>query len=427
MTKKRWSTPWRLATASAAFLVFAQAPLASAELSELKNEKHQIEQKKNDLDATIQKKDTQLQANIEEQQAAVEKIQALTVEIAETNDKLFTLTNEIATLNNTIEQLSASIAELERKIEERNELIIERARAVQARGKVTYVDVLLSSSSFMDFIDRFSAVNTLMDADRKIIMDQEADQARLESEKAEIEQRKKDVESKKAKVEELKATLAKQKSEQDQLIVALEKAEAQLKKEKQMLEVEHEEAVNLTEELQNKIIAEQERIAEIARQEAAKAAQRSSAPEGSASSAPLPTTSAGTWTRPSTGPITSKHGWRNLGGGDEYHYGLDIGSAYGSAVVAAADGVVSHAAPLGSYGNLIMVTHSIDGEIFTTVYAHLSGYNVTQGQTVTKGQQIGRVGSTGRSTGPHLHFEVHTGTWQGQRVNNINPMYYIPF
>lgn len=427
MTKKRWSTPWRLATASAAFLVFAQVPLASAELSELKNEKQQIEQKKNDLDATIQKKDTQLQANIEEQQAAVEKIQALTVEIAETNDKLFTLTNEIATLNNTIEQLSASIAELERKIEERNELIIERARAVQARGKVTYVDVLLSSSSFMDFIDRFSAVNTLMDADRKIITDQEADQARLESEKAEIEQRKKDVESKKAKVEELKATLAKQKSEQDQLIVALEKAEAQLKKEKQMLEVEHEEAVNLTEELQNKIIAEQERIAEIARQEAAKAAQRSSAPEGSASSAPLPTTSAGTWTRPSTGPITSKHGWRNLGGGDEYHYGLDIGSAYGSAVVAAADGVVSHAAPLGSYGNLIMVTHSIDGEIFTTVYAHLSGYNVTQGQTVTKGQQIGRVGSTGRSTGPHLHFEVHTGTWQGQRVNNINPMYYIPF
>lgn len=427
MTKKRWSTPWRLATASAAFLVFAQVPLASAELSELKNEKQQIEQKKNDLDATIQKKDTQLQANIEEQQAAVEKIQALTVEIAETNDKLFTLTNEIATLNNTIEQLSASIAELERKIEERNELIIERARAVQARGKVTYVDVLLSSSSFMDFIDRFSAVNTLMDADRKIITDQEADQARLESEKAEIEQRKKDVESKKAKVEELKATLAKQKSEQDQLIMALEKAEAQLKKEKQMLEVEHEEAVNLTEELQNKIIAEQERIAEIARQEAAKAAQRSSAPEGSASSAPLPTTSAGTWTRPSTGPITSKHGWRNLGGGDEYHYGLDIGSAYGSAVVAAADGVVSHAAPLGSYGNLIMVTHSIDGEIFTTVYAHLSGYNVTQGQTVTKGQQIGRVGSTGRSTGPHLHFEVHTGTWQGQRVNNINPMYYIPF
>lgn len=438
MTKKRWTTGWRIVTASAALMLFTQAPLASAEdLSELKNEKQQIEKKKNDLDATIQNKSDQLQANVEKQQAAVEKIQALTVQIAETNDKLFKLNQEITDTNQEIEELAASIAELERKIEERNELLAERARAVQARGQVSYIDVLLSSSSFVDFIDRFTAVNTLIDADRKIIEEQEADRARLEVEKAEIEKRKRELEIKKAEVERLKATLAEQKAEQDRQIAALEEAEAKLKKEKQLLEVEHEDAVSLSEELQNKIVAEQQRMAEIARQQAAKAAaaqqqqQRQAAPSGgvsdSAASVPLPSTSAGTWTRPSSGPITSNHGWRNIGEGDEYHYGLDIGSAYGSAVVAAADGVVSHAAPLSTYGNLIMVTHSIDGQIYTTVYAHLSDFNVSQGQTVTKGQQIGSVGSTGRSTGPHLHFELHTGAWQGQRVNNINPMYYIPF
>lgn len=429
MTKKRWTKSWRLVTASAALLIMAQAPMASAaNLNDLKNEQQQVEQKKNSLDATIQNKNKALQANIEKQRVAVEKVQALAVEIAETNEKLATLANEIVVMNQEIDTLAASIAELERKIEERNLLLADRARAVQARGKVTYIDVLLSSSSFTDFIDRFTAVNTLIDADRKIIEEQEADRERLEVEKAEMEQRKAALEAKKAEAESVKAKLAEQKAEQDRQIASLEETEAKLKKERQQLEVAHDEAVNLSEALQSKIVAEQERIAEIARQQAAQAAAQSAPPPGaSAPTAPLPSTSAGTWTRPSSGPITSGHGWRNIGEGNEYHYGLDIGSPYGAPVVAAADGVVSHAAPLSTYGNLIMVTHSIEGQIYTTVYAHLSGFSVSQGQTVTKGQQIGSIGSTGRSTGPHLHFELHTGTWQGQRVNNINPMYYIPF
>ena len=432
MTKKRWTKSWRLVTASAALLIMAQAPMASAaNLNDLKNEQQQVEQKKNSLDATIQNKNKALQANIEKQRVAVEKVQALAVEIAETNEKLATLANEIVVMNQEIDTLAASIAELERKIEERNLLLADRARAVQARGKVTYIDVLLSSSSFTDFIDRFTAVNTLIDADRKIIEEQEADRERLEVEKAEMEQRKAALEAKKAEAESVKAKLAEQKAEQDRLIASLEEAEAKLKKERQQLEVAHDEAVNLSEALQSKIVAEQERIAEIARQQAAQAAAQSAPPPGAsaptAPTAPLPSTSAGTWTRPSSGPITSGHGWRNIGEGNEYHYGLDIGSPYGAPVVAAADGVVSHAAPLSTYGNLIMVTHSIEGQIYTTVYAHLSDFSVSQGQTVTKGQQIGSIGSTGRSTGPHLHFELHTGTWQGQRVNNINPMYYIPF
>ena len=68
----------------------------------------------------------------------------------------------------------------------------------------------------------------------------------------------------------------------------------------------------------------------------------------------------------------------------------------------------------------------MNGEIYTTVYAHLNSYNVGVGDVVEKGQQIAQMGNTGRSTGSHLHFEVHIGPWQGQKAGNVNPLRYIP-
>lgn len=440
MTKVNWKKGVRVFTASAAILLCMQMPQANAnDLSELKNEKQQVENKNNELNTTIQQKESELLNNVEAQQKAIEQIQALTVKMADNNKKLDKLTQDIEQKNNEIAALEASIKELIRKIEERDALLQERARAIQASGSMNYLDVLLGASSFTDFIDRFSAVNTLIDADRQIMLDQEKDKKRLEDERKQLEEVKQQLEAQKAEAEKLREILLAQKAEKDRRIAELEAAEKQLKQEKSALEVEHEENVQLTAEIEQKIIAEQERIAEIARQQAekkaaeaqAQAAQQqtksSSTSNAPAATGPVPQVSAGAWTRPTTGTITSQHGLRNLGGSNEYHYGLDIGNAAGTPVVAAADGVVSHAAPLGGYGNLVMISHVIDGEVFTTVYAHLNGFNVSQGQTVSKGQQIGIMGSTGRSTGPHLHFEIHTGPWQGQQVNNINPMYYIPF
>lgn len=72
-----------------------------------------------------------------------------------------------------------------------------------------------------------------------------------------------------------------------------------------------------------------------------------------------------------------------------------------------------------------MVTHSIDGQIFTSLYAHLSSIKVSKGQVVSKGQIIGGIGTTGNSTGPHLHFEIHLGNWEGMAKNSVNPLRYI--
>lgn len=105
---------------------------------------------------------------------------------------------------------------------------------------------------------------------------------------------------------------------------------------------------------------------------------------------------------PVQGTITSNYGWR----WGSFHQGVDIGAASGTSIVAADSGMVSFAGWNGGYGNLVIVDHGGGKE---TYYGHMSGFAVAVGDTVNKGQTIGYVGSTGRSTGPHLHFEVRQG------------------
>ncbi|MGY4794082.1 murein hydrolase activator EnvC family protein [Lysinibacillus fusiformis] len=434
MKSKAKKTLKTLAAASA-LILFIQTPSAYAtSLSDLKEEKKQVETKKNQLNSSISNKSNAITANQDKQQKILDQIQALNAEIDKTNSNIKKVQADIRATNEEIKKLEASIEELLHKIEERDLLLQERARAIQAGGSVSYLDVLLGSNSFVDFIDRFSAVNALLEADRQIIQDQKDDKQKLEEQKQIIEEKRKNLEDKKAELERLKASLDSQKAEKNKLVDQLEKEQEKLKSEKVLLEKEYSEALEVSQELQDQIIAEQNRLAEIARQQEAKrkaaaaAAAAAAANNGGGSSggtvhAPQ---SNGTWIKPTNGRLTSPYGWRNLGAGPEFHYGVDLANATGTPIWAAADGVVSYAAPLSSYGNVVILTHSIDGQIYTTVYAHLSAFNVSVGQEVSQGDQIAAMGSTGRSTGPHLHFEVHIGAWKGQAVGSVNPLKYIP-
>lgn len=421
--------------AASALILFIQTPSAYAtSLSDLKEEKKQVETKKNQLNSSISNKSNAITANQEKQQQILDQIQALNAEIDKTNSNIKKVQADIRATNEEIKKLEASIEELLHKIEERDLLLQERARAIQAGGSVSYLDVLLGSNSFVDFIDRFSAVNALLEADRQIIQDQKDDKQKLEEQKQSVEEKRKNLEGKKAELERLKASLDSQKTEKNKLVDQLEKEQEKLKSEKVLLEKEYSEALEVSQELQDQIIAEQNRLAEIARQQEAKrkaaaaaaAAAAANNGDGSSGGTVHAPQSNGTWIKPTNGRLTSPYGWRNLGAGPEFHYGVDLANATGTPIWAAADGVVSYAAPLSSYGNVVIVTHSIDGQIYTTVYAHLSAFNVSVGQEVTQGQQIAAMGSTGRSTGPHLHFEVHIGPWKGQAVGSVNPLKYIP-
>ncbi|MFJ7732289.1 murein hydrolase activator EnvC family protein [Lysinibacillus sp. NPDC097231] len=431
MKSKTNNTIKTLAAVSALFL-FIQTPSAYAtNLSDLKEEKKQVESKKNELNSSIKNKTNAITANQDKQQQLLDQIQTLNAEIDKTNGNIKNVLEDIRSTNEEIKSLEDSITELLHKIEERDLLLQERARAIQAGGSVSYLDVLLGSNSFVDFIDRFSAVNALLEADRQIIRDQKEDKQKLEEQKQVLESKRQKLEEKKAELDRLKASLDGQKAEKNKLVDQLEKEQEKLKSEKVLLEKEYSEALEISDELQQKIINEQNRLAEIARQQEAKrkaaaaAAAKNNNGGGGSSTVNAPQ-SDGTWIKPTNGRLTSPYGWRNIGAGPEFHYGVDLANSTGTPIWAASDGVVSYAAPLSSYGNVVIITHSIDGQIYTTVYAHLSSFNVSVGSEVSQGQQIAAMGSTGRSTGPHLHFEVHNGPWRGQAVGSVNPLKYIP-
>ena len=123
--------------------------------------------------------------------------------------------------------------------------------------------------------------------------------------------------------------------------------------------------------------------------------------------------------------LTSKFGWRNIQGNREWHQGVDLASTGKVPIYASADGVVIRAGVLGTYGNVVMIQHTIGGKRYDTNYAHLDSFSVKKGQKVKAGQQIGIMGNTGRSFGIHLHFEIHNGAWKSGQPNAVDPMKFI--
>ncbi|OZS79087.1 peptidase M23 [Tetzosporium hominis] len=427
---------------TAATLLFTSGTVSAASLDELKEQQQQLEQQKNDLNSSIKEKKGEIQQKASEIETIEGKVKKLSDEIVSTEKKIDEVLAQIATTEKEIADLKESIEELKLKIEERDELLKERLRATQVNGSsVDYISVFLGAESFIDLIDRFSAVTTLMEADRQILRDQANDKKQLEDEKALVEQKLQQQENRKAELVDLKKSLDGQRAQMNTLLDELEAEQNKLKTEQQAMETDYEEIANLSEETKSKIVAEQKRIAEIARkqaeeqrrkEEAARKAQQNSGGSGSSggssSTVSAPAVSSGAWTKPVNGTLTSGYGYRvhPIYGTGKMHYGVDFANSIGTPVVSAAAGVVSYAAPFSTYGNAVMVTHNIDGQTFTTLYAHLSAINASVGQTVSKGQQIGALGNTGNSTGPHLHFEVHVGSWNGMAANSVNPLRYIP-
>ncbi|MGH0518008.1 SH3 domain-containing protein [Bacillus toyonensis] len=125
--------------------------------------------------------------------------------------------------------------------------------------------------------------------------------------------------------------------------------------------------------------------------------------------------------QPAVGRYTS--GFEKRGG--QMHHGLDIAASGIVPIVAAAEGVVTRSYYSTSYGNVVFISHNINGQTYTTVYAHLKSRSVSAGQKVKRGQQLGIMGNTGQSEGQHLHFEIHKGEWNAQKSNAMDPKTYI--
>nr|WP_255572016.1 M23 family metallopeptidase [Anoxybacillus sp. ST70] len=391
-----------------------------------------IQQKKQEI-KSVQQKQSSLESKLEQSQQEIERLKAeqekvnaeikkLDLAVEETSANIRAKQQSIEETKQQIVALKKEIEEVAARIEQRNELLKERARSLQeSGGVVSYLDVLLGAKSFSDFIDRMSAVATIFEADRQIIKEQEADKALKEAKEQQLNDQLVSLQKQLTELQQLKQTLNKQIAEKEKLM-------AQLKEEQQ-----HEEEKQLALEEEKELLEKQEAAMKsqlqqmIRRQkEQEEARKRSLSSRGSSGSdgGSLPPVTDGAFMRPANGPITSTFGPR----WGEFHYGIDIGKRGASVpVVAAADGYVYRSYYSSSYGNVIFIMHYIDGQVYTTVYAHLESRLVGEGQNVSKGQMIGYMGNTGRSFGAHLHFELHRGPWNASKSNAVDPLKYVPF
>lgn len=434
--------------------MFAGVPahnvLASGKLDELNQKREELQGKKSEVKSQLNETNEEINEIEEEQNQVTNELKRLETQINDTNTKITEKNQQIEETNLQIEELKNEIIEIEKRIEIRNELLKERARSYQEDGGINYLDVLVGANSFGDLINRIDAVTTIVKADQTIIEEHNADIKKLEEKKLLVEQELNALNKMQQELESLKATLDGQKEEQNNMMAMLEQQktealEVQYTLEEQQKVIEGQDAA-----IQKAIELEKQRQAELKRQqeeelkrqaeaakrqaEAAKQQQQkqqapaTTSQSNTSSNKPAVAVSSSNFIRPTQGVVTSGYGYRThpVYGGKKFHHGVDIAKAGTVPVVASASGVVSYSGQMSGYGNVIIITHSINGKTYETLYAHLRSLGVGSMQTVSQGQTIGYMGNTGIGTGQHLHFEVHNGRWNSAKSNSINPRSVVP-
>ncbi len=321
-----------------------------------------------------------LQAQLDQTNAAITQVNARLDDLAaqqrSTQRKLWW---------NTI-QLNAA----RKTLQLHDDLLKRRLVDIYEHGDMGYLSVMLASRSFSDFVERWEDLRLLIAANQRAVRERKSAEQKVSSAQANLESTQAAQQSQRQEQERAHNQLATLADERRNLVAIADDQRRHVAS--QVAEIED---LSATEEANLQALIRQ-RQAELAAQR--EAARRAAGIIGQ-ESAP------GVLTWPVSGTITSPFGYRRspFGGGMEFHQGLDIAAPMGTTVTAASGGTVISAGWYGGYGNYILIDH---GGGMATGYGHLSQIFVSAGQQIQKGQAIGAVGSTGMSTGPHLHFEV---------------------
>ncbi|KZE67803.1 hypothetical protein AWM68_18730 [Fictibacillus phosphorivorans] len=426
-------------------LVFSTYTVSAETLSSIK-EKKELNRSEQD------KKQVELKENKDQQDHTVDQIEQLQSSIEKTVKEIENKKASIQSTKASIEKLKKEIDVLEKRIKERDALLKERVSSMyESGGAVNYLDVLLGAKDFGDFLDRVFALNVIAEQDKAILEEHRQDKASVEKKKEEVEIQLTSLNKDLAELEGLNQKLTAQKKQKASLLAHLQTEEGEIHSHIVQLEEKNEllsaqEAAIKAEIARAKREEEERKKREAAARAAAEAAAakakadaaaaaaraKSSSSNSSSSTAPstpppaptpAPTPVGRDFIMPSQGMITSGFGNRSSG----MHYGLDIAKGGSSVpIVAAASGTVARAYYSNSYGNVVYITHYINGQLYTTLYAHMrTTPAVRQGQSVSQGTFLGYQGNTGESRGQHLHFELHKGPWNASKSNAVDPRPYL--
>ena len=378
-------------------------PAFAATSAEIQKQIDALEEKNDAIQKEINAIKGQYDASYSEMADMVEKKNAIDLEMTLLNSKIETTNEQITAYSQLIADTQDELDEAEEELLALSKAHRERVRAMEEEGNVTYWQVIFQANSFTDLLDRINMVQEINAADRRRIEQMRiaadivtATQLNLESEKTELEQSREELAEAELELEEKRA-------EYDALLYDLEQ-------EAQEYEVLLEESEVLQDELMLEIAAKEKELKQAKHDEyLAKLALQGENPPSSAS-----------WRTPVSGySLTSPFGMRlhPVLGYYRMHNGIDMACDTGTPIYATRAGTVTAASyQAGGAGNYVSINH-LDG--FASIYMHMTHYVVSVGQSVSQGQLIGYVGSTGISTGPHLHFGIsYAGTY-------VNPLAYI--
>lgn len=305
------------------------------------------------------------------------------------------ISRRIARVEREIEEIEAEISSSERRLEQYRRRLRRRLVSVYKAGPVSYVALILGAEDFGDLVGRCHLASRLMERDRRLCR---AIKREIEA----VAKKRKALEGKRRQLVALRRQ------------VLREEAEIRRGRERQLALLER---IRKERRLRLQALMELEETArriERMLERRYRRHHRRSTP-GRVAVLPERFPSFGPFLRPVRGRITSRFDYRRhpILGGRRFHTGVDIAAPGGTPIRAAREGVVIFAGWLGGYGKCVIIDH---GDGYTTLYGHCSSICVSRGQHVSRGQVVGRVGSTGLSTGPHLHFEVR---YRGRPVNPL--------
>ena len=354
---------------------------------------------------------------------AMSEVEALDSKITKFESEIDALEEKIEGLNNDIANGEEEIKKLQSEAEQIEKLLSERLVLMYEDGNTSYVDFLLSSESLTDFLSKYYMVTELASYDTDLLEKTAQKKKAVEDEKTKLEASKSEVVTSKSQKEKTQVELETAKKEKNQQVAELSGEEKeiqahidQLKEDNKVIDAQ---IAAVQAQIQAELKKQQQKNNSSSSKKSSDSSSEDSDEDDSDDSGG---TSSQGFIRPVKGYSVTT-GWYYSSGA--LHGAVDFSGSgiSGKPVLAVADGiVVTTAALTSSYGNYVIIAH-YNG--LYTLYAHgqAGSISVSQGQKVSQGQQIMRVGSTGNSTGPHLHFEVRTSP--GKYANRVNPLNYI--
>ena len=369
-------------------VVLPASAVTQAEINQMKEDAAALKKQR----AELQK---QLKAIQADKSKALDQKALLEQQINATQAEINNIAAQITQYDQLIAQKETELAATEEKERAQYELFCKRVREMEEQGEVSYWSILFSSDDFSDLLDNAMMVEEIMDYDNQVMNELIAIREQIEADKTALETARQEQKDAKAEQEAAKAELKSQQAQVDALIAEISGQESQVKAAEAKLQA----AAN-----------------------AADAEIRAAEKELASQIANVPSESGFLWPLPGRYNLSSLYGSRKhpVTGKANNHTGIDVPAPSGTPIQACKSGVVTTSTYNNSYGNYVVVSHS-DGT--STLYAHMSRRNASKGQTVSQGQVIGYVGTTGSSTGNHLHLEIRV---YGSRRDPINYFQSLP-